>query len=139
MAFDATTFEVDPQSLTTPRERLEYLRDFLRRLPAERFDMTLPGAIADASVGYCGTPACIAGWSAALFRRAWRHPLEETGIALFGLPEAVAHGLFYPGISCMADGRPGYDAEPADAATVIDHLLNTGEVDWSVARKAEAA
>lgn len=141
MAFDAATHQVDPLSLTTPRERLEYLRDFLRELPAERFDMgdwyTVNGVGRSLSalrktagdiVHDCGTAACIAGWAAAIFAPDTRSYAVFAAERALGLDDVTAAALFVP------DGfaRAGYT--PYEASRVLDHLLATGEVDWSVAR-----
>lgn len=140
MAFDAATYEIDPLTLTEPRDRLMYLRDFLRRLPAERFDMGRAGEPEDAESGECGTAACIAGWARAKFRYAgcsWAQDLDPLAADLFGLGEADAAALFYPVGAFNAD-RDYYAATPDEAAIVLDHLIQTGRVDWSVARKVEA-
>jgi hypothetical protein len=39
----------------------------------------------------------------------------------------------------MPEGLDWGDLEPKHAIAVLDHLLSTGEVDWSVARKVETA
>jgi len=134
MAYDATDFTVDPTQLTTPRERLVYLRDFLLRLPAERFNMDFMGCPLDADRGECGSPACIGGWARAIFRYRSLN-INDAGRELLGLGDSV-HPLFWPTERKMADGTLAYNASPADAAAVLTHLLNTGEVDWSVARAA---
>lgn len=96
MPFDAEAFDyttVDPLTLTEPRQRLEYMRDFLRGLPPERFDMGSSDAPKDARD--CGTPACIAGWSIAVFERPYA-PFATMGAELFDVPDTVAHRLFFP-------------------------------------------
>lgn len=138
MPFDAADFKVDPLTITEPKARLEYLRDFLRTLPEERFDILsfadAPGwpeycddPISAADVrNDCGTTACIAGWAEALFTE-----VEDIGgnaEELLGLGEPVANKLFH--------GFPRGNIRPAQAADVLDHLIRTGEVDWSVAQAA---
>lgn len=143
MAYDATDFTApvrlldrDPKSLTKPRERLEYLRDFLRELPAERFDMTDSGTIEDAGTGDCGSPACIGGWSRALFGNPGYQydSIARVGATVLGIGQTKATMLFYPsGEISLSPFRSAYSAAPAEAANVLDHLLRTGEVDWNVA------
>jgi hypothetical protein len=125
MAYDAATYTVDPLSLTTPRARLEYLRDFLLRLPRKRFDMH---AINAADPDDCGSAGCIAGWAMGLFRLE-RGPLIFSAGPPLGLDMHEAARLFFPD-----DSGPYSAVTPADAAAVLTHLLNTGKVDWSVAR-----
>lgn len=126
----------DPKSLKTPRERLVFLRDFLRELPPERFDMGDSGDSEDAGTGSCGSPACIGGWSRALFGNPgapW-DCIATIGASVLDLRRDVAWALFYPDSEiCLAPYRSAYTAQPAEAANVLDHLIRTGEVDWSVA------
>lgn len=156
MAYDATDFVVtetsapvrDPRSITDPRERVAYLRDFLRDLPPIRFDMGESGDKEDAGTGTCGAPACIGGWTRAFFER---RGAEYRGICSIGedvlsLPSHIAYDLFYPGgeDNLLRDGKSAYRATPAQAAAVLDHYLATaydaagnptgaGKIDWSVA------
>ena len=138
MAYDATDFTptgpapvVDPLTITDPKERLAYLRDFLRALPEERFDMQHPGEFEDAEAGDCGSAACIGGWARALFRTSG--PINIVGVTKLGLSADGVDRLFFPHAD-MADGTWAMCATTADAADVLDHLIRTGEVDWSVAR-----
>lgn len=153
MAFDAATYEIDPLTLTTPRARLEYLRDFLRRLPRERFyignyvstvlDDIKISAADTAVLHQCGTAACIAGWAAHLFSPESVNAVcgseqDDWGEAHYfaagalGLTDEEACQLFVP----LDSATPWRDIAPTQAAAVIDHLLKTGEVDWSVATVA---
>lgn len=130
MPFDATDYQVDPLTITDPRERLRYVSDFLKKLPREQFNMNEAGRWRDGEMGWCRSPACIGGWARALFRfHAAYSELEAVGERLFALPWDDAHALFYPGST-----EGAYAATPSEAARVIDHLLATGEVDWSVFR-----
>lgn len=153
MAYDAEFsrhLTVDPLSITEPRERLAYLRDFLRALPPSRFNMSyFSHAPADDEHDLratrirsdCGTTACIAGWAVALFT--YSDVADGMGVAstLLGLPIDVAEPLFYAGMDLDTDRGGEWDATPAQAADVLTHLLATGEVDWAVAkpRPSEAA
>lgn len=125
MPFDAeyaTHLTRDPLTITEPRERLEYLRDFLRALPAERFSMR---------DWHCGTAACIGGWAEQIFFG--QFAADDKLNRHLGLSEAQHDLLFYPHGAFLPDGRMAFDASHAQAADVLDHLLKTGEVDWSVA------
>lgn len=141
MPYDSTDFHiealpapvVDPKSLTTPRERLIYLRDFLRNLPREKFNMIgwIVGGRrrAQAMSHKCGTTCCIGGWAAVLFGTK-----NIDGVAaqnLLGLNDTQATQLFY-GMG-MRNYKLYYDLTNSQAANIIDHLINTGEVDWSKA------
>lgn len=119
------------------RENIQKVRDVIAGLPPERFDMSAycrgPG-LARATIGgavhVCGTAACIAGWTAAIFKPRTRlvddpngdDRLFFTAASLLGLDEADAHRLFIP---CDLCGRT-----TTEAVRVLDHLLETGEVDW---------
>lgn len=137
MPFDAeyaTHLTRDPLTITEPRERLEYLRDFLRKLPAERFDLSIyagRGGEEDFSVdveGDCGTAACICGWAVTKFALACTLDDDEAAGEELGLTRDESYALFIPAIDRTA-------VTPAQASHVIDHLLKTGEVDWSVAAR----
>jgi hypothetical protein len=154
MAFDATDFRpapVDPATITDPRERLVFLRDFIAKLPAERFYIGnyvstgdgrgWRGADSTENLHDCGTAACIAGWAAFLFSReavSARYsedldspPVHDIAAGLIGLTEREADNLFVP----MGPGFLAWSQiTNAHAAAVLTHLINTGEVDWSVAR-----
>lgn len=142
MPFDAEHFTApvrmldrDPKSLTEPRERLEYLRDFLReRAPVELFDMGTCGDVEDVPKAWCQTPACIGGWGRVLFNS--RTSIEHVGRTLLGLSEEDVTVLFFPsgaGRALVGRGDAPNRATPTQAANVLDHLLRTGDVDWSVA------
>lgn len=123
MPFDAATYARDPLTITDPRERLEYLRDFLRELPKERFSMAhWPDA---AELHRCGTAACIGGWADAIWGRTTTN--DEAGERL-GLSADEAWALFYPSSDWL-----NTDTTIAQALRVVDHFLATGEVDWSKA------
>lgn len=77
----------------------------------------------------CGTIGCIAGWTCAL---AGIIPEDRGGIPrvarrLLGLDFGVAVNLFIPAPIPHDQYR---DITPAQAADVLQHLLDTGEVDW---------
>lgn len=134
MGYDSTDFVVtetpvrDPKSITDPRERVACLRDFLRELPAERFDMREVGHWSEAGTGSCGSAACIGGWARAIFGRSDNGSvggIDWVGPNRLGLSEGQTTQLFYP--------FGHFDANPAQAANVLDNYLATGRIDWSVA------
>ncbi len=148
MPYDATNFVVtdvpapvrDPKSITDPRERVAYLRDFLRTLPPERFDMRTFGrrGVRDTqhmqngvrvSSDTCGTAACIAGWANLLWAKEGQMTNAHRRAANFlGLDRRASELLFWPWQSAG-----GFDSTPTKAASVLDHYLATGEINWSVA------
>lgn len=153
MPFDAehaSHLTRDPLTITEPRERLEYLRDFLRALPVERFyignyvSIGVPGSFrgtrSTADLNECGTAACIAGWTAYLFSGAPvsaeydattgdNPPAHDLAAGLLGLNDDEAFSLFVPlGISLSWS-----EITNVQAAQVIDEYLTDGVVDWSIA------
>ena len=144
MPFDSTDYiapvrllDRDPKTITEPRERLMYLRDFLRELPAERFRISSffssPSKTAEESVRECGTTACLAGWCLVVFSPNGSAfigaGVPEQASDILGLDVDQKASLFWP---------PGYIGNriprtPTQAANVLDHLIQTGEVDWSKA------
>lgn len=80
----------------------------------------------------CGTPSCIAGFAAWEYNGRKINDSDETeskareylGLAsYFG-----AKRLFFPTVS----GRECASITPQEAAQVLRHLAETGEVDWSI-------
>lgn len=153
MAYDATDFVVtetpvpvrDPKSITDPRERVAYLRDFLRALPPERFSMQAWGQNEHGPVSSveemsaCGTRGCICGWAHVLFSAKGQF-LGDTSLAgvLLGVSYSEEQQLFEPtapefGAVPGYDGPIFIDATSAQAANVLDNYLATGQIDWSVA------
>jgi hypothetical protein len=98
------------------------------------------GGDADRSGHNCGTVACVAGWTIALFGSRG-DGFMEAGQHL-GLPRSKYRPLFYPGTGLdedEADTHPAWGATPAQAASCLRHLAETGEVDWDRAIKAAEA
>lgn len=92
----------------------------------------------------CGTIGCIAGWTVAIFRKPnllEMHTVEfeDEAASILELHRCIATELFRPehGTGADPDLVPGWDATPAQAAMVIRHLVETGEVDWGLPFRGE--
>jgi hypothetical protein len=78
----------------------------------------------------CGTIGCIAGWACLAFGETSHNP-HHPGIgsvwagSLLDLGVGEAHRLFYP-----PDDVKYEEVTPTQAAIVLRHLVETGEVDW---------
>lgn len=132
MAYDSTDFVVTaPVEVPTERANMIRLRDFLKTLPPNKFNMDDPGVSTDAYRGECGSAACIGGWARALFA-VHTLSLHRVGDVL-GLRDDQSSDLFYPYGREMSDGRSPFRAAPRHAVRVLDHYLATGKIDWSVA------
>ena len=128
MPYDATDFTPSTVAEPIARTRLRQLADHIGGLPPERFDMH----------EWCGTAVCMGGHSAALFGG---EPHRQ-GDAL-GLTPSQEAALFLPSTSCCLQawfdrGRTPFTATNSEAARVLDHLLETGEVNWAVAFQDDA-
>lgn len=125
------------------RENIKIVRDHIASLPPERFDMRFTfgdsgrvnerwyehSVTAHELLHPCGTAACIAGWALAVLTPDSKKRLSSDDAAnLFGIDHHAGDTLFMP------DGfsDPGRYTQP-QAVAVLDHLLATGKVDWSVA------
>lgn len=131
MPYDAENFstvrllDVDPKTITDPKERLMYLRDFLRELPPERFSIWEPRP------SVCGSPACILGWARTLFFPEGHYVPREVAESALRLTPEMGADLFW-----MGDGANvvmKHNPVPTEAANVLDHLIQFGVVDWSKA------
>ena len=85
---------------------------------------------------YCGTPVCIGGHGEALIRVSGERP-DDSSISVkdvggwLGLSGKKFNALFFPrredaGIDML-------DITQAQAIRCLDHLIETGEVDWRAA------
>lgn len=82
----------------------------------------------------CGTVACIAGHAVALFSPSERISealIWDTAAKLLGLSGGESGNLFLP-----HQGAQSFNISAADAAVVLDHLADTGLIDWSIAPSA---
>ena len=108
---------------------------------AIHFDMTLVhgGINKDETVtlssllNTCGATACFLGFVCAIEETDETH--TDTGAAFLGVDFSTANALFYPSIDPnknekMYDQVWGMSA--AQAVKVLEHLRDTGEVDWNV-------
>ena len=75
----------------------------------------------------CGTAMCIGGWAFTLAtgRRGTEGDDFEPAVEWLGLDDYRAETLFYP------NGMEGWNATADHAIAVLEHLIATGEVDWS--------
>lgn len=93
------------------------------------------------ALNVCGTVACIAGWAVAAFNpklQGFQIDYEQIAADLLGLRYEQADRLFTPsdnGDDCDPEDedRSPYAASAKQAAKVVRHLAETGEVDWSKA------
>lgn len=125
------------------KERLTNLAIHMRHyVEPENFDMTTwfkypPGFFTrrrpiGKQITMCGTTACIAGHAYALFkpeiqcRKIGSMDLVRDVRLLLDLTPEQAMDLFW---------RTSFKGTPAQAANVIQHLANTGKVDWTKADK----
>jgi len=120
-------------------ENIKRVRDHIAGLPAERFNMdcwavgagqTFPFQLgAEAFLSDCGTCGCIGGWTNAVFREGVLYS-QHAAAKRLGLNEETADALFFPDQAITGS----YDTITIpEAVAVLDHLIETGEVDWSVA------
>lgn len=121
------------------KERILALADLIEKQPHQpEFDAT-SGFDMSCTHRDCGTPACIAGW--ALWEAQGRPEslveppglwgIENNAATYLGLsvPEVSqpsGYPLFYPPETYKYEG-----ITPAQAASCLRHLAETGEVDWA--------
>lgn len=126
---DMACIRKQARKVKDPKDRLAFLRDFLRTVPEDNFNMSeWRGTIADAAVpeerqktgAVCGTVACIGGWTELVFN------INRKAVKTLGLTEEEAERLFYPEV-----GQLCWDELTNEqAAQVIDYFLSTGLIDW---------
>lgn len=87
----------------------------------------------------CGTTACIAGWTFAIFRpdtdpdfviNGSGPSIGRTAADLLGLTPDQRSALFTP--DDFGEEEEWTNITPAHAVAVLRHLAETGKVDWSV-------
>lgn len=117
------------------RENITKVRDVIAALPAHKFDMRWLARWEKRSpelqpanrsiVHACGTVACIAGWTNAIFGdpKDYEDDASTAGQRL-GLKWGQGGDLFCP------EGFSQGNYTQAQAVRVLDILLETGEVDW---------
>jgi hypothetical protein len=118
------------------RENIKKVRDVIAGLRPQRFDMC-QWATADDAVHLhrdCGTAACIGGWTNALLSS----PAEFMDFDLAGKRLGITLGQTYKLFMPEDYDVPGHYTR-AHAVRVLDHLLETGEVDWQSTRRAKKA
>ena len=117
-------------------ENLKKLRDSVN--DSRAFDMGIYGVryIDDVNFNgphYCGAPACIAGHAVALIIEGGRDIFgfinaSVEAIRWLELDQKTASNLFKP---CEEhEGIDMWDVTQSHAVRCLDHLIETGEVDW---------
>lgn len=113
---------------------IKRVRDVIAANDASRFDMmNWPDPEHTRAMAHqgCGTSACIGGWAEALVfsdnpRAAESDSGDNPAREFMGLSGEEAEDLFF-----MDKSRYQYGSATQPAAIlVLDHLLETGEVDW---------
>ena len=117
------------------KERLLLLAEHLEKPEtAEHFDLSYyfyrasPHEDVGTSIHLCGTTACVAGHAIALFSPEYKPTPQSAfwaAVRVLDLEEETACNLFL-------NWDDNYSA--AEAARVVRHLAETGEVRWSRAR-----
>ena len=110
-------YDASPPAEVTARDRLIQLRDFLASVPPKEFSYI---------TWDCGTSACIGGWAGRLFGLSHDESFSTPVAELLGLSGEQARELFF-------DAPIEWPITEKHAVAVLDHLLATGTVDWSVA------
>ncbi len=85
-----------------------------------------------AVINECGTVACIGGWCDVLaeeqgFTTSDQHSSVSYAAEWLGISYSKAFQLFYP-----SDGKMYELTNPLIAARVVEHLRDTGGVNWSI-------
>lgn len=131
MAYDATDFVVTETPAHPSVSQPERIAQVRAAILAHRRDFNMN----DSTTHECGTPACIHGFAKSI----WREPRLISSQAMgahLGLTSQQTVDLFHmsaphmhlsPGAVCR------WDATAEEAAAVLDHYIQTGKIDWSVA------
>ena len=127
-------------------ERLTILRDHIAALDPSRFNMAVWSqsdldALSTATLYQmqhnCGTAACIGGWAETLFVA--KEPTDFIGagsdtltIEALGITAEQAEELFFPHYQLSEAGLDASYSQltQRQAVEVLDHLIETGQVDW---------
>jgi hypothetical protein len=124
MAFDAS-------EENNARARLIRLRDTIAGLSEGRFSYKEPWPPEEAlgTNGVpCNTPVCVLGWARVMRRTSDTEALTSDAVgAWLGLDAWQSFSLFFNAPS------PHSAITRAGAVRVLDHLIATGQVDWSKA------
>lgn len=135
---------MNDETRTLNVENLTRLRDTILAVP-DQFDMEHWARDASGNsttrdqllAHNCGTAACIGGWASVIFFQESADPdpvmVSEYEVAeVLGIEDWQADQMFFPARR-TPDGNCPYQTTNVQAARVIDHLIETGEVDWEVA------
>lgn len=112
---------------TNLKDVSNFLRETQFPLGGMAFDMVREFSYRTATEHPCGSACCIGGW---IIARNDLSPHISPAEAVRTIAPDLTPGQAYE--LCWPDSdSPGWSATPEEAADVIDHLLATGEVDWS--------
>jgi len=126
------------------KERILALADLIEAQPHTDVD-SKHGFNMNSILHLCGTPCCIAGWAVweaqgrpeRVDRYKYETGLEIPAAEYLEMPLDPQHycgpamQLFYP-VDDDINDRNYKDLQPVEAAKVLRHLAETGEVDWSI-------
>lgn len=117
------------------RKNIKKVRDAIAAVERKRFDMRLWTIGTDDPrdlVHNCNTAGCIGGWTEGVLLKGRKDCRDAR--ELLGLTDDEAGELFY-----AWNGPALRGITQAHAVRVLDHLLETGEVDWKSTRRAKKA
>jgi hypothetical protein len=120
------------------KANIKLVRDTIEALDPSRFNMALWNTSDFYNKGFgdlvhqCGTCGCIGGWTEAVLVPDKTFQNDAVTATMLGLSSYEAWKLFYP--RGLPDWSGGHWSNilPKHAVQVLDHLLETGEVDWSI-------
>lgn len=98
------------------------------------FDMLKAWVSREHSGHPCGTACCIGGHANALLGGKFRGATMDALVALTGIPDQAASLICYP--DSYKHPNP-YHSSPKQAARLLRHYAETGEVDWAFAMATE--
>lgn len=120
------------RAITDPRARITALADFLTTLPPGKFDMASPGNYSDNANGECSSPACVGGWTRAIWGP--NEPIDKACEYALSMPAPEAFALCFPSSRYFDQGGKGFPhrATPHQAALTLRYYLHSGRIDWRV-------
>jgi hypothetical protein len=119
------------------KDRLMQLADIVEAAPEVTYNddiESLGGFSMSQYFHNCGTPSCIAGHTIAAFAPHFDQKTDDprhVASYLLGISEAEGRKLFVPGgWDTIPDEIYPYGSTGPQAAKVIRHFAETGEIDW---------